>query len=83
MIRIGLLSSSMLHIQVPCVQNSLIHADVCIMGSDRTLQQQNDTDMEDLEPQVIASAMAAFVLNNRKVTLIFHLTTPSCSRLAR
>jgi hypothetical protein len=53
-----------------CGENSAAHIDVCIMDDNEILlllqEDKKLTSMKDPEPQVIASAIAAFALNNRK-----------------
>lgn len=54
-----------------CGTNSVAQTDVCIMDDDEILllllqEDKRLTSMKDPEPQVIAEAIAAFALNNRK-----------------
>jgi len=53
-----------------CGENSLAQTDVCIMDDDEILlllqEDKKLTSMKDPEPQIIAEAIAAFALNNRK-----------------
>jgi len=53
-----------------CGENSVAQTDVCIMDDDEILlllqEDKRLTSMKDPEPQVIAEAIAAFALNNRK-----------------
>jgi hypothetical protein len=53
-----------------CGQNSVAQTDICILDDDEILlllqEDKRLTSMKDPEPQVIAEAIAAFALNNRK-----------------
>jgi hypothetical protein len=57
-----------------CGGNSVAQTDVCIMDDNEILLLlQEDKSMKDPEPQVIAEAIAAFALNNRKRERDLHL----------
>ena len=66
-----------------CGENSVAQTDVCIMDDNEILlllQEDNKlTSMKDPEPQVIAEAIAAFALNNRKRERDLNL--PSCKSI--
>jgi hypothetical protein len=53
-----------------CGQNSVAQTDICVMNTNQILlllqEDKRSTSMKDPEPQLIAEAIAAFALNNRK-----------------
>ncbi|KAF8885241.1 hypothetical protein CPB84DRAFT_1788510 [Gymnopilus junonius] len=65
---------------VICGENSIAQTDVCVMNNNDILlmllhDDKRLTSLKDPEPQVIAEAIAAFALNNRK--LVRNLNIPS------